>query len=192
MALDTAVRSGRALYAGISSYSPERTREAATIARELGTPLLIHQPSYSMLNRWIEHDGLLDTLADVGAGCIAFSPLAQGLLTDRYLRGVPEDSRVARGGAMRVEMLTEERLAKVRALNEIAAGRGQSLAQLALAWALRDPRMTSLVIGASSVEQLDDSLGARARLDLTADELTEIDRHATDAGIDLWARSSSA
>jgi L-glyceraldehyde 3-phosphate reductase len=191
-ALETAVRSGRALYAGISSYSSERTREAASILRGLGIPLLIHQPSYSMINRWIEDDRLLDTLEEVGAGCIAFSPLAQGLLTDRYLDGVPPDSRVATGGAMGRDMLTESRLARVRALNEVAAGRGQSLAQLALAWALRDPRMTSLVIGASSVAQLDDNVAALDRPDLTDDELTEIDRHATDADINIWARSSSA
>jgi L-glyceraldehyde 3-phosphate reductase len=191
-ALDTAVRSGRALYAGISSYSSERTREAASILRDLGTPLLIHQPSYSMINRWIEDDRLLDTLEEVGAGCIAFSPLAQGLLTDRYLTGVPPDSRVATGGAMGRDMLTESRLARVRALNEVAAERGQSLAQLALAWALRDPRMTSLVIGASSVAQLEDNVAALDRLVLTDDELTEIDRHATDADINIWARSSSA
>ncbi len=191
-ALDAAVRSGRALYVGISSYNSERTREAAAILDGLGTPLLIHQPSYSMVNRWIEDDELLDTLEQVGAGCIAFSPLAQGLLTDRYLDGVPADSRVATGGAMGREMLTEDRLARVRALNEVAARRGQSLAQLALAWALRDPRMTSLVIGASSVAQLDDDVAALRRLDLSPDELDEIDRHATDAGVNIWARSSEA
>ena len=170
-ALDTAVRSGRALYAGISSYNSARTREAAAILGDLGTPLLIHQPSYSMINRWIEDDGLLDTLEEVGAGCIAFSPLAQGLLTNRYLDGVPADSRVATGGAMGRDMLTEDRLGRVRALNDVATSRGQTLAQLALAWALRDPRMTSLVIGASSVAQLDDNVGALDRLDLTDDEL---------------------
>jgi len=191
-ALDTAVRSGRALYVGISSYNSSRTREAAAILGDLGTPLLIHQPSYSMINRWIEDDGLLDTLEDVGAGCIAFSPLAQGLLTNRYLDGIPTDSRVATGGAMSRDMLTEDRLDRVRGLNELATGRGQTLAQLALAWALRDPRMTSLVIGASSVAQLDDNLGALDRLDLTNDELGEIDRLATDANVNLWARSSSA
>jgi L-glyceraldehyde 3-phosphate reductase len=189
-ALDTAVRSGRALYVGISSYNSARTREAVAILDGLGTPLLISQPSYSMVNRWIEDDGLLDTLEQVGAGCIAFSPLAQGLLTDRYLDGVPADSRVATGGAMGHDMLTEDRLARVRALNEVAARRGQSLAQLALAWALRDPRMTSLVIGASSVAQLEDDVAALRRLDLSADELEEIDRHATDAGVNLWAHSS--
>ena len=191
-ALDTAVRSGRALYAGISSYNSARTREAAAILGDLGTPLLIHQPSYSMINRWIEDDGLLDTLDDVGAGCIAFSPLAQGLLTNRYLDGIPADSRVATGGAMGQDMLTEDRLARVRGLNDLATSRGQTLAQLALAWALRDPRMTSLVIGASSVAQLDDSLGAVDRLDLTDDELVAIDRLATDADVNLWSRSSSA
>jgi L-glyceraldehyde 3-phosphate reductase len=192
-ALDSAVRAGKALYAGISSYNSERTREAATILRELGTPLLIHQPSYSMLNRWIEEDGLLDTLDDLGAGCIAFSPLAQGLLTDRYLNGVPADSRVATGGAMSADMLTEDRLARVRGLNAIAARRGQSLAQLALVWALRDERMTSLVIGASSVAQLEDNIAALGNLELSADELAEIDRYALeDAAIDLWAASSSA
>jgi L-glyceraldehyde 3-phosphate reductase len=191
-ALDTAVRSGRALYVGISSYNSERTRQAAAILHDLGTPLLISQPSYSMLNRWIEHDHLLDTLDEVGAGCIAFSPLAQGLLTDRYLEGVPPDSRVATGGAMGREMLTEDRLARVRALNELAAGRGQTLAQLALAWALRDPRMTSLVIGASSVAQLEDNVAALGRLELSEQELAEIDVHATEADVNLWARSSSA
>jgi L-glyceraldehyde 3-phosphate reductase len=190
-ALDTAVRSGRALYAGISSYNSTRTREAAAILADLGTPLLIHQPSYSMINRWIEDDGLLETLEDVGAGCIAFSPLAQGLLTDRYLDGVPPDSRVATGGAMGREMLTEERLANVRALNAVASGRGQTLAQLALAWALRDPRMTSLVIGASSVAQLDDNVAALDNLGLSDEELAEIESLApADAGINLWARSS--
>ncbi len=191
-ALDTAVRSGRALYAGISSYSSERTQQAAAILHDLGTPLLIHQPSYSMINRWIEDDELLDTLEEVGGGCIAFSPLAQGLLTDRYLDGVPADSRVATGGAMSRDMLTESRLERVRALNEVAARRGQSLAQLALAWALRDDRMTSLVIGASSVAQLEDNVAALHQLDLTDDELTEIDLHATDADVNLWSNSSSA
>ncbi|HZB49396.1 MAG TPA: L-glyceraldehyde 3-phosphate reductase [Mycobacteriales bacterium] len=190
-ALDAAVRAGKALYVGISSYSSARTREAAAILRELGTPLLIHQPSYSMINRWIEDDALLDTLADVGAGCIAFSPLAQGLLTDRYLNGVPAGSRVATGGALGADMLTEDRLARVRALDDVAGRRGQSLAQLALAWALRDPRMTSLVIGASSVAQLEANVAALDRPDLSAEELAEIDRHATDADVNLWARSST-
>jgi L-glyceraldehyde 3-phosphate reductase len=190
-ALDTAVRSGRALYAGISSYSPAKTTEAAAILREMGTPLLIHQPSYSMVNRWIEDQGLLDTLEQEGVGCIAFSPLAQGLLTDRYLGGVPADSRVATGGAMSEGMLTEDNLARVRALNEIAAGRGQSLAQLALAWALRDERVTSVLIGASSVKQLEANVGSLDNLAFTDDELAEIDKHAVDAGINLWASSSS-
>jgi L-glyceraldehyde 3-phosphate reductase len=186
-ALDAAVRAGKALYVGISSYPSPHTREAARILRDLGTPLLIHQPSYSMINRWIEEDGLLDTLEDVGAGCIAFSPLAQGLLTDRYLEGVPTDSRVATGGAMSESMLTDSNMAKVRALGAIAARRNQSLAQLALAWALRDPRMTSLVIGASSVAQLEANLGALVNLDFTDTELAEIDQYATEADINLWA-----
>jgi L-glyceraldehyde 3-phosphate reductase len=190
-ALDFAVRAGKARYVGISSYNSERTRAAAAILRELGTPLLIHQPSYSMLNRWIEDDHLLDTLAEVGAGCIAFSPLAQGMLTDRYLDGVPAGSRVATGGALTADMLTDERLSRVRALNEVAARRGQTLAQLALAWALRDPRMTSLVIGASSVAQLEDNVAALRNTELSAAELAEIDRHALESGIDLWAESSS-
>jgi len=190
-ALDAAVRAGKALYVGISSYNSHRTREAAEILRQLGTPLLIHQPSYSMLNRWIEHDHLLDTLEELGVGCIAFSPLAQGLLTNRYLNGVPADSRVATGGAMSADMLTEERLSRVRALNEVAARRGQTLAELALVWALRDPRMTSLVIGASSVAQLEDNVAALTDTDLTDAELAEIDRYATESGIDLWAESSA-
>jgi L-glyceraldehyde 3-phosphate reductase len=191
-ALDAAVRAGKALYVGISSYNSHRTREAAEILRQLGTPLLIHQPSYSMLNRWIEHDHLLDTLEELGVGCIAFSPLAQGLLTNRYLNGVPADSRVATGGAMSADMLTEERLSRVRALNEVAARRGQTLAELALVWALRDPRMTSLVIGASSVAQLEDNVAALTDTDLTDAELAEIDRYATESGIDLWAESSAS
>jgi L-glyceraldehyde 3-phosphate reductase len=189
-ALDTTVRSGRAIHAGISSYSAERTREAAAILRSLGTPLLIHQPSYSMLNRWIE-GGLLDVLEEEGIGCIVFSPLAQGLLTDRYLDGIPPDSRVATGGAMSREMLTEENLAKVRALNAVAKARGQTLAEMALAWTLRDARVTSTLIGASSVRQLEDNVGALSNLEFSNDELAEIDRHATDAGINLWARSSA-
>jgi L-glyceraldehyde 3-phosphate reductase len=191
-ALDTAVRSGRALYAGISSYNSERTRAAAAILADLGTPLLIHQPSYSMLNRWTEDDGLLDTLADVGAGCIAFSPLAQGMLTDRYLNGVPAGSRVATGGALTADMLTDDRLARVRGLDGIAGRRGQSLAQLALVWALRDPRMTSLVIGASSVAQLEANVAALGDTALSDAELAEIDTYALESGIDLWAGSSSA
>ncbi len=190
-ALDAAVRAGKALYVGISSYNSHRTREAAEILRQLGTPLLIHQPSYSMLNRWIEHDHLLDTLEELGVGCIAFSPLAQGLLTNRYLDGVPADSRVATGGAMSADMLTDERLSRVRALNEVAARRGQTLAELALVWALRDPRMTSLVIGASSVAQLEDNVAALTNTDLTDAELAEVDRYATESGIDLWAESSA-
>jgi L-glyceraldehyde 3-phosphate reductase len=175
-ALDTAVRSGRALYAGISNYNSEQTSQAAAILRELGTPLLINQPSYSMVNRWIERDGLLDTLEAVGAGCIAFSPLAQGVLTDRYLHGVPADSRARTSRFLSEENLTEETMATVRALNDIAARRGQSLAQLALAWALRDPRMTSLVIGASSVAQLETNVAALDNLELGTDELADIDK----------------
>jgi L-glyceraldehyde 3-phosphate reductase len=189
-ALDAAVRAGKALYAGISSYSSERTREAAAILRELGTPLLIHQPSYSMINRWLEADHLLDTLADVGAGCIAFSPLAQGLLTDRYANGIPDDSRIATGGALSESMLTESNMAKVSGLTAIAQRRGQSLAQLALVWALRDERMTSLVIGASSVAQLDANLDALNQLELRADELAEIDQFATEGDINLWSRAT--
>jgi L-glyceraldehyde 3-phosphate reductase len=190
-ALDTAVRQGKALYVGISSYSAERTREATRILHHLGTPLLLHQPSYSMLNRWIER-GLLDVLDEEGAGCIVFSPLAQGMLTDRYLEGIPEDSRVATGGAMSTDMLTEENLAKVRALNDIAKRRGQTLAEMALAWTLRDPRVTSTLIGASSVAQLEDNVAALDNLEFTEDELEEIDRYATDAdGINLWERSST-
>jgi L-glyceraldehyde 3-phosphate reductase len=189
-ALDTAVRQGKALYAGISSYSAERTAQAAAILRELGTPLLIHQPSYSMLNRWIE-EALLATLDDLGVGCIVFSPLAQGMLTDRYLGGIPEDSRAARDGSFSPSLLTDEALGRIRALNEIAAGRGQSLAQLALAWTLRDARVTSALIGASSVEQLEANVAALDRLDLSADELAEIDRYAVDSGgINIWAASS--
>jgi L-glyceraldehyde 3-phosphate reductase len=187
-ALDTAVRSGRALYAGISSYSPEKTREAATIARELGTPLLIHQPSYSMLNRWIE-GGLLDELEQQGMGCIVFTALAQGLLTDRYLDGVPQDSRAARDDST-IAGLEDDVLRRVRALNEIAQRRGQKLAQLALQWALRDPRVTSAVIGASSVEQLDTNLDAVGGPPLTDEELAEIDQYAVESGINLWAKST--
>jgi L-glyceraldehyde 3-phosphate reductase len=190
-ALATAVAQGKALYAGISSYSSARTAEAAGLLAERGVPLLIHQPSYSMVNRWIEDDQLLDTLDEVGAGCIAFSPLAQGLLTDRYLDGVPADSRVATGGAMDRDMITDERLAQVRSLAALAEARGQSLAQLALAWALRDPRMTSLVIGVSSVAQLEANLATLDNLSFTDDELAAVDRHATDAGINLWAASSA-
>jgi L-glyceraldehyde 3-phosphate reductase len=188
-ALDHAVRSGKALYAGISSYSPERTAEAAAILASMGTPLLIHQPSYSMLNRWIE-GGLLDTLEQVGAGCIAFSPLAQGMLTDKYLDGIPEGSRASQQKSLSPDLLTDESLAHVRTLNEIAKQRGQTLAQMALAWTLRDPRVTSALIGASSVEQLEDSLGALDRPDFSDDELAAIDRDAVEAGINIWAASS--
>ncbi|RSN18016.1 aldo/keto reductase [Streptomyces sp. WAC 05977] len=191
-ALDTAVRSGRALYVGISSYSSEKTAEAARLLRELGTPLLIHQPSYSMFNRWLEGDKLLDTLEAEGAGCIAFSPLAQGLLTSRYLDGVPENSRAAQGKSLNPDTITESTLGKVRALNEIAQRRGQTLAQLALAWGLRDPRMTSVLIGASSVAQLEDNVGALKNLHFTKEELAEIDRYATEADINLWKRSTDA
>ena len=188
MALDTAVRSGRALYAGISSYSAAKTREAATIARELGTPLLIHQPSYSMLNRWIE-GGLLDELEEQGMGCIVFSALAQGLLTDRYLDGVPADSRAARDDST-IAGLDDETLQRVRSLNAIAEGRGQKLAQLALQWVLRDDRVTSAVIGASSVEQLDTNLDALEASPLTESELAEIDRFAVESGVNLWAKQT--
>ncbi len=190
-ALDTAVRQGKALYVGISSYSAERTHEAVAIARELGTPLVIHQPSYSMLNRWIE-GGLLDALDETGLGCIAFSPLAQGMLTNKYLGGVPSDSRAAQGKSLSPELLTEQNLAHIRALNELAGGRGQTLAQLAIAWALRDERVSSALIGASSVKQLEDSVGAVANLSFTEDELARIDQYATDGGINLWAAPSQA
>jgi L-glyceraldehyde 3-phosphate reductase len=190
-ALDTAVRRGQARYVGISSYGPRRTREAVQILRDLGTPLLIHQPSYSMLNRWIEED-LLDVLAEEGVGAIVFSPLAQGLLTDRYLGGVPDDSRVSSGNYFSHELLSEENLARVRALNEIAARRGQTLAQLAIAWALRDGRVTSALLGASSVEQLEQNFAALRRLDFSPEELSEIDEHAQDGAINLWASSSDA
>jgi len=189
-ALHTAVTSGRALYAGISSYSPERTRRAAEILADLGTPLLIHQPSYSMFNRWIE-DGLLDTLTELGVGCIPFSPLAQGLLTDRYLDGVPGDSRVAREGSARKAMLSEDTLARIRSLNEIAAGRGQTLGQLAIAWTLRNSSVTSALIGASSVAQLEANVAAIDNLTFSATELAAIDEYAMDADINLWAPSSA-
>ncbi len=190
-ALDTAVRVGKARYVGISSYSAERTRAAAAILNRLGTPLLIHQPSYSMLNRWIE-DALLDGLGETGVGAIAFTPLARGLLTDRYLGGVQAGSRVTAKGSFQPEFLNDANLAKVHALNEIARGRGQSLAQMAIAWVLRDPRVTSALVGASSVEQLTDTLGALERLDFGPDELAEIDRYATESGINLWASSNEA
>ncbi len=185
-ALDTAVRSGRALYVGISSYSGRRTAEAVAILRELGTPLLIHQPSYSLLNRWIERE-LLDVLGDEGVGCIAFSPLAQGMLTDKYLDGIPEGSRVRRSPYLSEDMLTRQALDRVRALNGIARERGQTLAQMAVAWTLRDPRVTSSLVGASSVAQLDDTLGALERLDFSDEELAKIDRHAVDADVNLWS-----
>jgi L-glyceraldehyde 3-phosphate reductase len=190
-ALDTAVRSGRALYAGISSYSPERTEQAAAILRDLGTPMLIHQPSYSMLNRWIE-EALLDTLEPLGVGCIAFSPLAQGMLTDRYLDGIPADSRAAQGKSLDPALIDETALTHIRALNDIAQARGQTLAQLALTWALRDPRMTTVLVGASSVAQLDANLAAFDGPPLTDDELAAIDQHAVDAGINLWKTSSDS
>jgi L-glyceraldehyde 3-phosphate reductase len=189
-ALDAAVRQGKALYAGISSYSAEKTREAAGILRELGTPCVIHQPSYSMLNRWIEHE-LLDTLGELGIGCIVFSPLAQGMLSDKYLHGVPEGSRASRPATLSPDLLTPEALEKIRALNEIAGRRGQTLAQMAVAWVLRDPRVTSALVGASSVEQLEANVTALDRLDFSPGELEEIDRHATESGINLWAASSS-
>src|SRR5947209_5497568 len=190
-ALDTAVRQGKALYAGISSYSPRRTEEAIEILRELGTPLLIHQPSYSMLNRWIEED-LLGVLEEEGSGCIAFSPLAQGLLTDKYLEGIPEASRVRSGEHFSEQLLSEENLARVRALNEIAKRRGQTLAQMAVAWVLRDPRITSALAGVSSVEQLEANVAALEHLDLDPDELAEIDGYAHDGQINIWAPSSEA
>jgi L-glyceraldehyde 3-phosphate reductase len=190
-ALDAAVRQGKALYVGVSSYSPQRTAESIEILNRLGTPLLIHQPSYSLLNRWIEH-GLLEVLERNGVGAIVFSPLGQGLLTNRYLDGVPEDSRVRRGEAFDEHLLSEENLARVRALNEIAARRGQSLAQLAIAWVLRDPRVSSALIGASSVPQLEQNVAALANLDFSSDELAEIERHAVDSGINIWAPSSDA
>jgi len=184
-ALHTAVTSGKALYVGISSYSDRRTAEAVTILRQLGTPLFIHQPSYSMFNRWIE-DRLLDVLGTEGVGCIAFSVLAQGLLTDRYLNGIPQDSRASRDGSLTHDMLSDENVARVRALNDIALGRHQSLAQMAIAWALRDPRVTSVLIGASSVAQLEQNVAALAGLEFNSDEIAAIDRYAVDGGIDLW------
>jgi len=188
-ALDTAVRQGKALYVGISSYSAGRTEEAIAILERLGTPLLIHQPSYSLLNRWIEPD-LLDVLGRHGVGAIVFSPLGQGLLTDRYLHGVPEDSRVRRGEAFDEQLLSEEALTRVRALNEVAQRRGQSLAQMAIAWVLRDRRVTSALIGASSVAQLEQNVTALENLDFAPEELAEIDRYAVDSAINIWASSS--
>jgi L-glyceraldehyde 3-phosphate reductase len=190
-ALHSAVVSGKALYVGISSYSDQRTAEAVTILRQLGTPLLIHQPSYSMLNRWIE-DRLLDVLGAEGVGCIAFSVLAQGLLTDRYLNGVPPGSRASLGGSLNPDMLNEENLARIRALNDIARGRHQSLAQMAIAWALRDQRVTSALIGASSVAQLEQNVSALDHLEFSAEEIAAIDRYAVDGGIDLWRTPSTS
>ncbi len=195
-ALNTAVRSGRALYVGISSYSAQRTREAVAIARDLKLPLVIHQPSYSMLNRWVEDatagESLLDALGDTGLGCIAFSPLAQGMLTNKYLNGVPAGSRASQGKSLSPDLLTDAAITHIRALNDLATGRGQSLAQLAIAWVLRDPRVTSALIGASSVAQLENSLGALANLDFTDAELAAIDEHAVDSGINLWQGPSFA
>jgi L-glyceraldehyde 3-phosphate reductase len=190
-ALDAAVRSGKARYVGISSYGPRRTEEAARILRELGTPCLIHQPSYSMLNRWIEPE-LLDVLEREGIGAIVFSPLAQGLLTSKYLNGIPEDSRVRRGNYLSEELVSEENVRRARALNEIAERRGQSLAQLAIAWVLRDPRVTSALLGASSVQQLEQNVAALENLDFDPGELEEIDRHAVESGINIWQQSSTA
>jgi L-glyceraldehyde 3-phosphate reductase len=190
-ALDHAVRSGKALYVGISSYGPEKTREAARILSGMGTPFIIHQPSYSMLNRWVE-DGLLDVLEDLGLGCIVFSPLAQGLLTNRYLEGVPSDSRAVGGDSFDHGVLSEDNLARVRALNDIASQRGQSLAQMAIAWVLRDPRVTSALIGASRWSQIEDALGALDNLEFGPDELAAIDRHAVEGGVNIWAASSDA
>jgi L-glyceraldehyde 3-phosphate reductase len=183
-------RQGKALYVGISSYSPELTRRAQAILAEERVPLLIHQPSYSMLNRWVETEGLLDTLEELGIGCIAFSPLAQGLLTSKYLGGVPEDARASKGGSLAQSQLSGDNLARIRALNDIASRRGQTLAQMAIAWVLRDPRVTSALIGARTVEQLEDSLDAVKNLAFAPEELTEIDRHATEGGINLWKVSS--
>ncbi|HET7724375.1 MAG TPA: L-glyceraldehyde 3-phosphate reductase [Propionibacteriaceae bacterium] len=189
-ALDYAVRSGRARYVGISSYSPQRTRRAVEILTALGTPLLIHQPSYSMLNRWVE-EGLLDVLDETGVGCIAFSPLAQGMLTDKYLGGIPEGSRAAQGKSLSPDLLTDENLGHIRALNDIAATRGQTLAQLAISWVLRRDTVTSALIGASSVRQLEDSVAAVRNISFTDDELAAIDAHATEGGLNLWAGPSS-
>jgi len=190
-ALDTAVRSGRALYAGISSYSPERTREAHDIARALGTPLLIHQPSYSMINRWIEPE-LVDTCGELGMGIIAFSPLAQGMLTDRYLEGIPADSRAAKDFYLKKDFISEDNMKRIHALNDLAATRGQKLAQMALAWVLRDERVTSALIGASSVKQLETNVAALENLAFTDEELAQIDQHAGEAGINIWEESSSS
>jgi L-glyceraldehyde 3-phosphate reductase len=190
MALDQAVRSGKALYAGISSYNSQRTREAASILRELGTPLLIHQPSYSMINRWVEEDGLLDTLEGLGVGSIVFSPLAQGMLTSKYLDGIPDGSRATQGKSLRQSFINDKTLANIRALNGIAARRGQTLAQMAIAWVLRGGRVTTALIGASRPEQVIDCLGALANADFTDEELTEIDTYARDGNVNLWAASA--
>jgi len=190
-ALDSAVRSGKTLYVGISSYGPEKTREAAAILARLGTPFILHQPSYSMLNRWVE-DGLLDVLGELGIGCIVFSPLAQGLLTDKYLDGVPEDSRVVRGGALDRSMLSEDNLARVRGLDQLARERGQTLAQMAISWVLRDARVTSALMGASRWSQVEDALGALDNTGFSDEELAAIDRYAVDGAINIWARSSDA
>ncbi len=190
MALDHAVRSGKALYVGLSSYNSRRTREAVAILKQLGTPCLIHQPSYSMLNRWVEEDGLLDTLEELGVGSIVFSPLAQGMLTDKYLGGVPEDARAAKGKSLRPEFLTDENLANIRALDAIAKRRGQSLAQMAIAWVLRGNRVTTALIGASRPEQVEDCVGALKNREFSQDELAEIDTYARDAGINIWAASA--
>ncbi len=189
-ALASAVSGGKALYAGISSYSAQRTLEAAAILRDLGAPLLIHQPSYSLLNRWIEPD-LLDVLGEQGIGTIVFSPLGQGMLTDKYLAAIPDDSRAAQNDSLKRDFLTEENLARVRALNEFASGRGQTLAQMAIAWTLRDPRVTSSLVGASSVAQLEENIAALDALEFTDAELAEIDKHAVDSGINLWEGSSA-
>jgi L-glyceraldehyde 3-phosphate reductase len=188
-ALHSAVQQGKALYVGISSYSPDRTREAAAILERMGTPLLIHQPSYSMVNRWIER-GLLDALGELGVGCITFSPLAQGMLTNRYLAGIPEGSRATQNDSLDRAWLTEDNLVKIRQLAKVAERRGQTLAQLALAWTLRDPRVTSTLIGVSSVGQLEDNVGALDKLGIDDEELAEIDHYATDLGINIWAQSS--
>lgn len=189
-ALDSAVRQGKALYVGLSSYNSQRTREAARILKSLGTPCVIHQPSYSMINRWIEEDGLLDTVGQEGIGTIVFSPLAQGMLTDKYLRGIPAGSRAAAGKSLRQSFLSEDNIARIRALNDLAGRRGQSLAQMAIAWALRDPRITSALIGASRPEQVEDSVAALDKLDFTPEELAEIDRHAVEGGVNIWAASA--
>ena len=191
-ALDTAVRSGRALYAGLSSYNSEKTRQAAAILKDLGTPCLIHQPSYNMINRWVERDGLKATLQDLGIGSIAFTPLAQGMLTAKYLKGIPEGSRATQGKSLRPEFLNDRAIANIRKLDEIASARGQTLAQMAVAWVLRAGGITSALIGASRPSQVEDSVGAVKNLDFSAPELAEIDRYANEEDINLWARSSEA